>query len=90
MQFEHDQARRRFSSTVDGQTCQLDYRLAGNTMTITHTGVPEALAGRGIAAALMRNALDHARARGWKVAPACSYALAFMKRFPEYDDLLAD
>ena len=89
MEFEHDQVRHRFTTTVDGQTCELDYRLAGNIMTITHTGVPEALAGRGIASVLTRNALDHARARGWKVVPACSYAIAFMKRFPEYNDVLA-
>ena len=89
MEFQHDQVLRRFITIVEGRPCEVDYQLAGNVMTITHTGVPEALAGRGIAAALMRNALDHARAQGWKVSPACSYAVAFMKRFPEYDDLLA-
>ena len=87
MQIEHDQAQHRFSTTVDGYACEIDYRLAGKVMTITHTGVPEAIGGRGIAAALMRHALDHARAQGWKVVPACSYAIAFMKRFPEYEDL---
>lgn len=89
MQFEHDQARRRFTTEVDGYTCEIDYRLEGKVMTITHTGVPEAVAGRGIAAGLTRFAFDHARAQGWKVVPACSYAIGFLKRFPEYEDLRA-
>ena len=34
-------------------------------------------------------ALDDARARGWKVRPLCSYADAYIRRHPEYNDLLA-
>ena len=83
MNIEHDPARHRFSTVVEGHICEIDYRLAGDVMTITHTAVPEAIAGRGIAAALMREALGHARAQGWTVVPGCSYASAFMKRFPE-------
>ena len=83
MHIEHDPARHRFSTTVEGYVGEIDYRLADNVMTITHTAVPEAIAGRGIAAALMRNALGHARAQGWTVVPACSYAIAFMKRYPD-------
>lgn len=90
MEFQHDQLRHRFSTTVEGYACEVDYQLAGNVMTIIHTGVPEVIAGRGIAAALMRHALDHARIQGWKVVPACSYAVTFMKRFADYDDLRAD
>ena len=72
---------------ADGQACELDYRLDGGVMTITHTGVPEAVGGRGIAGAMTRHALEHARANGWKVVPACSYAIAYMQRHPEFDDL---
>jgi predicted GNAT family acetyltransferase len=32
-------------------------------------------------------ALEHARAQGWKVVPACAYAVSYMKRHPEFDDL---
>jgi len=84
----HDTASHRFSVEVDGLHGELDYRLAGSVMTITHTGVPEQLAGRGIGARLMGAALDAARAAGWKVVPACSYATAFMLKHPEYEDLL--
>ncbi len=57
----HDTARSRYTATVDGVLCVLDYQLQGNTMAITHTGVPSQVGGRGIAAALTRHALDDAR-----------------------------
>jgi len=86
---EHDEARQRFECTEEGLLCVLDYRLSGTVMTITHTGVPQAVGGRGIAADLTRHALDTARGRGWKVRPVCSYAAAYIKRHPEYQDLVA-
>lgn len=82
-------AQGRFETTVDGVLCVLEYRLSDGVMTITHTGVPEAVGGRGIAAALTRFALDTARAEGWLVVPACAYAAAWLDRHAEYADLLA-
>ncbi len=85
----HDRAAGVFSAIVDGERCVLEYRLSGNTMTITHTGVPEAVAGRGIAGELMRAALAAARAEGWKIIPACSYARQYFDKHAELADLLA-
>ncbi len=84
----HDEPGHRFETYVDGHRAELDYVMEGGTMVITHTGVPEAIGGRGIAAVLTRFALAHARAAGWKVLPACAYAAAFMRRHGEYADLL--
>ncbi len=55
---EHDTAARRFSAEVDGQRAVLDYTLVDDVMTITHTRVPAAIGRRGIAAELMRAALQ--------------------------------
>ena len=88
LRIAHDSSAHRFSVEVDGLQCELDYRLVDSVMTITHTGVPDSLAGRGIASQLMTAALDAARAAGWKVVPACSYATAFMLKHPEYEDVL--
>jgi predicted GNAT family acetyltransferase len=68
---------------LEGQRAVLDYVLGGNTMTITHTGVPPPIAGRGIAGELVRSALAAARSEGWKVVPACSYAADYMAKHPE-------
>ena len=79
----HDDAARRFSTEVEGHQAELNNRLDGTVMHITHTGVPPEIGGRGIAAGLMKAALAHAEASGWTVVPACSYANAYMLKHPE-------
>jgi predicted GNAT family acetyltransferase len=91
----HDATAHRFTTEVDGQHAVLDYTVSGDVMTITHTGVPQAIGGRGIAGQLMRAALMTARDAGWKIIPACSYAAAYLAKHPEYakrqhDDELLD
>jgi hypothetical protein len=83
---DHDTAAHRFSTTVDGLRAVLDYTLAAGVMTITHTEVPPAIEGRGIAAQLTRKALDTAREHGWRVVPACSYAAAYLAKHPLDDN----
>lgn len=85
----HYPDRGRFETTVDGHDCEIDYRLSKGVMTITHTGVPSAVGGRGIAAEMTRFALETARSNGWKVVPACSYAAAYVRRHTEFQDLVA-
>ena len=58
-------------------------------MALVHTEVPPALEGRGIAAALVRAALEHATAEGLRVRPRCSYVNAYLARHPEFRPLLA-
>jgi predicted GNAT family acetyltransferase len=77
---DHDAEEQRFSTEIDGQRASLTYQLAGSEMTITHTNVPPAIGGRGVAAALMRAALTTAHTKGWTVTPACSYAAAYLRR----------
>lgn len=88
MDILHDNATHQFTVDVDGHRGNLDYTLRDGVMTITHTGVPAPIGGRGIAAELTRAALDAARREGWKVMPACAYAAAFFRRHPEFADLL--
>ena len=86
---DHESERQRFATRVDGHEAELEYRRDGDVLVITHTSVPEAIGGRGIAAALVRAALEFARGEGLRVHPACSYAEAWMRRHPEYADLRA-
>jgi predicted GNAT family acetyltransferase len=88
MQVDHNLAAARFEVTVEGRHCVADYRLVGSVMAMTHTYVPPALEGRGIAAALVAAALAHARSAGLRVRPSCSYVAAYMRRHRETLDLL--
>lgn len=89
MNIVHDADRGVFETEVDGETSVCAYRLQGETMVFTHTEVPPWQQGRGIAAALVAAALAHARERGWRVRPLCSYVAVYMRRHPETQDLLA-
>lgn len=86
---QHDRVGQRFHTDVEGFSCVLDYSLDAGVMTITHTGVPGEVGGRGIASALVQAAIDAARSEGWKVVPACSYAATWMQRHPACADLRA-
>jgi|GEM_PF-361665 predicted GNAT family acetyltransferase len=85
-QIDHDAAAHRFSTIVDGERAVLDYTLAADVMTITHTEVPRPIEGRGIAAQLTRKAIEIAREHRWRVVPACSYAANYLARHPLDDD----
>jgi hypothetical protein len=85
----HEPERRRFSAVVDNVEAVLDYDRRPGVISLVHTGVPTAIGGRGVAAALVARALEFARAEGLKVVPACSYVAAYFKRHPEHADLLA-
>ena len=84
----HNTEARRFETTVAGALARADYRMDGNTMRLVHTEVPPEVEGRGIAAALVRAALEYARLQNLHVVPACSYVHQYMRRHPETHDLL--
>jgi uncharacterized protein len=88
MEIRHDAAAARFEAQVDGGRAEVVYRLSGRVMSLVHTEVPPRSEGRGIAAALVQAALDHAREQGWQVRPLCSYVRAYMQRHPQTHDLL--
>ena len=78
----------RFETTVDGHTAFAAYRRSGDTITFTHTEVPAELEGRGIAGAIVKHALDQARAEKLAVVALCAYVASYIRRHPEYQDLL--
>jgi uncharacterized protein len=85
----HNLSAQRFECSVDGQLCECSYLLAGKLLTLPHTYVPAALAGRGIAAALVQAVLEWAQAQDYSVQPSCSYVRAYMAKRPELTKLLA-
>lgn len=81
---EHYPEKYRFEIKQNGLTAFVQYRLVGNNLDIIHTIVPEPLEGQGIAASLVKAAFDYALANGMKPRATCSYAVAWLKRHPEY------
>lgn len=80
----------RYRLVVDGaEVGELDHREVDGRRVFTHTGVRPAFEGKGLAAQLVRRALDDARSDHVKVVPQCSYVAAYLARHPDDTDLLA-
>jgi hypothetical protein len=84
----HDPARQRFTLATS-PTSVLDYELGDGRVVFTHTGVPAALQGQGLAARLVEAGLQWAQAQGLKVVPACSYVHVYIQRHPAWQALVA-
>ena len=89
MNVEHDEAGNRFVVRADGGEGELTYRRQGDgSLNLVHTGVDDALEGKGVASALVRGAFDYAREHGLKVVPSCSYVRAWVDRHPDESDVV--
>lgn len=64
------------------------YRLVGRRVVFIHTEVNEEYSGRGLAERLAKFALDDVRAAGKRIVPVCPYIAAYLRRHPEYDDIV--
>ena len=82
-------ARQRYELDTAGGLGFIDYHRSGAVVTMVHAEVPPAMRGRGVGSELVRGALELVRARGEKVIPRCSFVVAYFKRHPEMQDLLA-
>jgi uncharacterized protein len=85
----NNEAEQRFEAHVQGQTAFLAYRRFPDRLVIVHTEVPPALEGQGIAGKLAATALDFARNAHLRVIPLCPYVTGFIRKHPEYHDLLS-
>lgn len=79
----------RIEIVVDGHLAKIDYQRSGSRIIYTHTNVPPELEGRGIGSQLAQFALHYARQERLQVVPLCQFVSAYIKRHPEYQDLLS-
>jgi len=83
-----NKAQSRFEMDVEGAVAFANYRVAPSTVIITHTETPRALRGRGIASELVRGALQLVRADGLKVVAGCGFVAEYLRKHPEFADLV--
>lgn len=80
--------RQRFELAVGDEVATLAYTRDGNRISLDHTEVPPSLEGRGLGSRLARAGLEHARAHHLRVIVYCPFVRAYLKRHPEYADLV--
>ena len=79
----------RYELEVDGVLAGIvRYRTEPGVVVLVHTDVDPAFEGRGLGGRLVSGALDDIRDRGLRVVPLCPFAAAYIRRHPEYVDLI--
>lgn len=88
MDVKHNSAESRYELKTEHGLAVAIYRRQGDALVFFHTEVPPADEGQGIGSHLVKAALDDARQRGFRIVPACSFVVDFMRRHPQYADHL--
>lgn len=78
----------RFEIEHDGHVAFLEYNLVGNVLQLIHTELPKEIEGLGLASELAHEALEWARANGKRVDVICEFVAAYLRKHPEYADLV--
>jgi uncharacterized protein len=82
--------RSRYEVLVDGKVAGFArYRRTGDVINFYHTEVDPAFEGQGLGSKLARGALDDVRTGGVRAIATCPFISAYIKRHPEYTELLA-
>jgi predicted GNAT family acetyltransferase len=83
----NNEQEQRFEVRVDNHLAVIDYHYQTEerqTIVFTHTGVPEALSGQGLASKMAQTVLDFAAQQSLKVVPQCPFVAGYVREHPEY------
>lgn len=86
MTVTHNVSRQRYELPVEHGLAIAAYRQQVDARVFTHTEVPPEDEGKGIGARVVKAALEDTRKQGFRIIPACSFVVAYVRRHPEFDD----
>ncbi len=78
----------RFEAEVGEHLAIISYSQNEERIAFIHTDVPQEISGHGVAGKMAKFALDFAREEGLRVIPICPFVSGYIKRHPEYQDLV--
>ena len=89
IEFTDNQSRQRYEARLGRRVVGWsEYVPSGERITFVHTIVARSVEGRGVGGRLVRWSLDDVRRRGLRIAVECPFVASFIRRHPEYDDLV--
>lgn len=88
MNISNNEEQQQFEVNENGFKAFLVYRFFKNNIALMHTEVPGNFEGKGVASSLAKYAFEWAKAHNKKVMVYCPFVAAYIKRHPEYNDLI--
>jgi uncharacterized protein len=86
----HEKENQRFVIYTNGNEVYVEYKMEEKEINLYHTFTHPALRGKGLAAQVVRAAVEFAKENNLKVMPTCSYVQAFIAKNDEYKKLVAN
>lgn len=81
-------AEKRYELDLGDDMALIEYVLGKGIVVLTHTEVPPKYEGQGIGKELVLAALEDIRSKGLLVVPQCPFVGAYIRRHPEWMDLV--
>ena len=84
----HEKENERFVIYTEDKEAFVEYRTDGKFINLYHTFTHPALRGKGLAAQVVRAALEFAKENNLKVIPTCSYVQSFIMQNNDFKELV--
>lgn len=83
----HNESESKYEYHIDGHIAYITYDDQNGEMHLTHTIVPDALAGKGLARTLLEDVLQEIKKENKKAVAQCSYIVKYQEKHPEASEL---
>lgn len=83
-----NEEKQRFELVVDEHIAFIEYEENEKIIRLIHTESPEAIAGRGVATALIEKTLNYLEENSYGLVPVCPLIFAYIKRHSEWKRLV--
>ncbi|WP_334190842.1 GNAT family N-acetyltransferase [Noviherbaspirillum sp.] len=85
----NNQDKHRYELIDDDQVLgYAEYNMMGDAVMFTHTEIASEHEGKGYGSQLAQKALDDVRSQHKQVMPVCQFITAYIRRHPDYIDLV--
>lgn len=82
-------AQKQYEFHIDGLIARIEYiKSVNGEIYLTHTEVPKALEGRGIASNLIGQVLEDVEKQNLRLVPLCPFVAGYIQKHPEWKRLV--
>lgn len=82
--------KKRFELLIEGHTAFIEYIITNDrTMFLTHTEVPNSLAGKGVGSKIVSLVLEYIKANEYTLAPLCPFVAKYLTKNLQWKEILA-